>query len=224
MYKRDRYARDRVMKAARLLLPHLKDNDVVLDVGCFTQEAKKYYPPWVKYVGIDEKQYHRDTKVVDLNGGFEPISAKGVLCLETLEHLVNPTLCLKAILASLAPGGICIVSLPNEATLFHRLRALWGTPDGECFAQRGKHLHLPSLSQARQFLGQQFHIEQEMYYISPSGCGSRQQWIGKVLKLIPDGVHQWLADSWPSLFARGFIFKLTPGNNSHQSPEQSQPS
>ena len=57
MYKTDKYARDRVMKSARLLLPYLSQDDknpsTILDVGCFTWEARKYFPKAVKYIGID---------------------------------------------------------------------------------------------------------------------------------------------------------------------------
>ena len=168
MYSIDKYARDRVMKSARLLLPYLKDNDLVLDVGCFTQEAKKYFPPWVKYLGIDQKAYHKDTRVVELNHGFEPIACSHALCLETLEHLVNPVECLKSIRSSCNDEGFLVVSLPNETTLFHRLRCLLGITDGNCFSGEGKHLHLPSLKQSRSFLSQVFHIQKELFYISPT--------------------------------------------------------
>lgn len=208
MYSRDRYARDRVMKSARLLLPFLKDNDTVLDVGCFTQEAKKYLPPWVKYTGIDEKAYHRGTKVCNLSHGFEPTKYTAVLCLETLEHLVDPEDTLDSIVK--CEPEVVVISLPNEVTIFHRLRSLFGILDAECFSGRGKHLHLPSLKQSRQFLLRHFDIQKEHYYISPSGVGSRQVWVGRILSLIPDSIHQWLADHLPSLFARGFIFLLKP--------------
>jgi len=208
MYRKDKYARDRVMLSARLLLPYLKDNDLVLDVGCFTQEAKKYYPSWIKYHGIDQKKFHHMTQEVDLNHGFEPIPCQAALCLETLEHLLDPLDTLESIEKSLCPGGYLVVSLPNENTLFHRIRALFGTADAECFSGEGKHLHLPSLRQSRLFLSGRFQILKEVYYISPSGCGSRQSWFGRVLQLFPDGVHQYLADKLPSLFARGFIFLL----------------
>ena len=209
MYRRDRYARDRVMKSARLLLPHLKDNDLILDVGCFTQEASKYYPPWVKYQGIDEKAYHPHTKVVNLHHGFDPIEADHILCLETLEHLINPEEVLHSISNSLKNNGRIVVSLPNEATIFHRIRCLLGKVDAGCFQSNGKHLHLPSLKQSKQFLLEEgFLIEKVLYYISPSACGSQQAWVGRILKLLPDVVHQWLADYFPSLFARGFIFLL----------------
>ncbi len=212
MYKRDKYARDRVMKSARLLLPYLNPDDknpsTILDVGCFTQEARKYFPRAVKYIGIDEKAYHKTTKVMNLHHGFEPIACNLALCLETLEHLLDPLDTLEAIDKSLSDEGYLVVSLPNEATLFHRLRGLFGLVDGECFSSEGKHLHLPSLEQSRQFLGKVFLIQEELHYISPSAIGSRQKWMAYLLTLIPDVIHQWLADTWPSLFARGFIFLL----------------
>src|SRR3990167_6626222 len=144
MYETDKYARDRVMKAARLLLPYLKDGDTVLDVGCFTQEAKKYYPPWVKYIGIDEKAYHPNTQVVNLHHGFEPIPCQNALCLETLEHLLDPPHLMESLCKSLAEEGHIVISLPNETTIFHRLRSLLGVVDAGCFSGQGKHLHLPS--------------------------------------------------------------------------------
>lgn len=208
MYQRDKYARDRVMKSARALLPYLTDNDLVLDVGCFTQEAKKYFPPWIKYLGIDQVAFHPQTQVVELNHGFQPIPCKACLCLETLEHLIDPGDTLESIYNSLLPDGVLVVSVPNEATLFHRLRCLCGTVDAGAFVGEGKHLHLPNLKQSRRFLSTRFDILSEQYYISPSACNSTQEWVGGIMRLVPDSLWQWLADKFPSLFARGFIFLL----------------
>lgn len=219
MYHRDKYARDRVMKSARLLLPYIKDGDTILDVGCFTQEARRYYPKDVKYIGLDQRAYHPQTQVIDLNHGFSPVPCSHALCLETLEHLLDPEDTLQAIFDSLPADGRLVVSLPNEATLFHRLRGLLGVVDGNCFAGQGKHLHLPSLKQCRTLLSKLYCIEVEKYYISPSACNSSQAWVGAVLSLIPDRIHQILADSIPSLFARGFIFLLRkPSPASEPSP------
>ena len=233
MYRRDKYARDRVMKSARLLLPYLNPDDknpsTILDVGCFTWEARKYFPRNTKYIGIDQAKYHHQTQVVDLNHGFESISCQLALCLETLEHLVDPSDTLQSIVQSLADGGHLVVSLPNEATLFHRLRAVFGTVDGDCFAGEGKHLHLPSKAQTLKFLEKfpQLELVRFLTYISPTAQGSKQEWVGRILGSIPDSIHQALADWFPSLFARGFIFllkKVTPDNKLTQAPEQSQPS
>ena len=224
MYRKDHYARDRVMASARLLLPHLNENDTVLDVGCFTQEAKKYYPRWIKYIGIDEKAYHHETQVVDLNGewgGLSP-SYKGILALEVLEHLVKPRVVLSRLVLLLATDGRIVISLPNEVTLFHRIRCLVGTVDGEAFASEGKHLHLPSLAQARAMLREHFQIERELYYISPSACGSKQAWVGRILALVPDRLWNTLARWKPTLFARGWIFLLRKRGESYASSPQPQ--
>lgn len=208
MYVVDKYARDRVMKSARLLLPYLKDNDLILDIGCFSQEARKYFPPWVSYLGIDQVAYHPQTRVVELNHGFVPIPCQKALCLETLEHLVTPEKTLESIYNSLTNDSLLVVSVPNEATLFHRLRCLCGTVDAECFSSQGKHLHLPNLKASRTLVSKYFEIVKEEYYISPSAQGSRHSWVGSVIGIVPVGVHQFLADAIPSLFARGFIFLL----------------
>lgn len=221
MYRVDLYARDRVMKSARLLLPYLLGNETILDVGCFTWEARKYYPRSINYIGLDQKQYHAKTQVVDLNHGFQPIPCDHALCLETLEHLLDPEDTLLSIHSSLKDGGALVVSLPNEATVFHRIRSLFGTVDAECFSGEGKHLHLPSLKQSRTFLSGKFDIVHELYYISPTGCGSRQPLFGKILSLIPDIVHQALADRCPSLFARGFIFLLKKKGHEISNPNGS---
>ena len=220
MYTKDKYARDRVMKSARLLLPFVKDTDTILDVGCFTWEARKYFPRSVNYIGIDQVKYHSKTKVVDLNHGFEPISCQAALCLETLEHLLDPMDTLESIYEGLSQDGYLVVSLPNEATLFHRIRALLGKLDAQCFSGEGKHLHLPSLKQSKSFLQSKFDILSTKFYISPSAVGSQSAWIGRLLTLIPDKVHEWLADSFPSLFARGFIFLLSKKPNLSQTSEK----
>lgn len=222
MYRKDKYARDRVMKSARLLLPFLLDVDTVLDVGCFTHEAKKYFPRAVKYIGIDQKAYHRDTKVLDLNHGFEPIECSHALCLETLEHLLDPYDTLHSIAQSVRPGGYVVLSLPNESTIFHRIRSLFGTVDADCFSGEGKHLHLPSLRQSRTFVKSipELELQKELYYISPSACGSQGllgHVLGVALPLIPNYIHQFLADRFPSLFSRGFIFLLRKKPNDEDS-------
>src|SRR3990167_187552 len=220
MYRKDLYARDRVMKSARLLLPYLSQvdskPDTILDVGCFTWEARKYYPRAINYIGLDQKRYHAKTQVVDINHGFQPIPCNHALCLETLEHLLDPEDTLESIYNYLPDGGYLVVSLPNENTLFHRIRALFGMADAECFSGEGKHIHLPSLKQSKVFLSKKFQIVKELYYISPTACGSKQIWLGKILKLIPDPIHQFLADKFPGLFARGFIFLLRKSTELHQ--------
>jgi len=204
----DKYARLRVRRAVDLLKPYISENDIVVDIGCFTQEVSKILGKKVKYIGVDFKGYNDSTLVHNLNSGMLPIPCDAFLCLETLEHLLSPAKILVTAFECMSARGYCVISLPNEATIFHRIRAVFGTVDAECFSDRGKHLHLPSLKQCREFLGRYGEIVREEYYINPSAKGSRQEWLGLILRALPDFVHQTLANLLPALFARGFIFLL----------------
>jgi trans-aconitate methyltransferase len=54
--------------------------------------------------------------IVDLNGPLPDCGAPDlILCLDVLEHLVDPDDVLARLAASLTPGGTVIVSLPNVA-------------------------------------------------------------------------------------------------------------
>lgn len=197
----DPYALARLRKSCELL--NAKPGMSVLDVGCHQGEARQFLKD-CDYVGIDTLTGHEIDGGFNLNREFHRI-----LCLEVLEHLQQPRATLESIYNHLQKDGILIVSLPNEASLFHRIRCLLGTVDAECFSHLGKHLHLPSLKQCRAFLKSKesrFQVVTEEYYVSPSAAGSRQAWVGKILSLIPISIHHFLAQNLPSLFARGFIF------------------
>lgn len=200
----DPYAVARIKQSVKLL--DAQPGHVVLDVGCYTQEAKKYLDKRINYFGIDSKSYVPETFVMDIDGGFKAGPTPRILCLEVLEHLKDPQGTLKSIRECLTDDGIAVISLPNEATLFHRVRALLGTVDAECFSNKGKHLHLPSLRQCRAFLRGEFEIVEEDYYLNLSGAGSRQPQISTLLRLVPKRILLVLARLMPSLFARGFIF------------------
>lgn len=200
----DPYALARLKKSVELA--DVKPGMKVLDVGCHHSEALQFLPS-CKYWGIDNFQYDENTIVQDFDGGIKStLKFDRILCLEVLEHLAKPVSTLLSIRDSLEEDGLLVVSLPNEASLFHRMRCLLGIVDGQCFQEGGKHLHLPSESQSRKFLSLYFEIVYQQSYIAPSARGSHQEWVGRILTLIPDAIHQYLADAVPSLFARGFIF------------------
>lgn len=201
-------AQVRIKKSVELL--DAKDGMTVLDIGCHKQEARQYLPPKVLYCGIDCEKLHEQTIVKDIEGGFAfPEKVDRVLCLEVLEHLVMPRSVLQTMWTMLKDDGIAVVSLPNEATLFHRIRCLFGIVDQECFNYGGKHLHLPSLKQCRKFLSEQFEIVRIAYYITTRARGSKQEaTMNVLLKCMPKPLYHFLSYFLPPLFARGFIFKL----------------
>ena len=191
----DKYARLRLKRSCELL--KAMPNHRILDVGCHQEEARQYLPANSKYVGLDH------IKGDNFDGGFN-LHQKfdRILCLEVLEHLMYPKKTLKAISDHLEKDGIAVISLPNEATLFHRIRSFLGTPDQEAFSECGKHLHLPSMRQSKSFVSQEFQIASLVPYES-DGAGSAQQWMQPILRCLP---LKLLSIAWPSLFARGFIF------------------
>ena len=133
------------------------------------------------------------------------------MCTEVLEHLLDPAYYLDCFAGLLKSGGLCIVSLPNENTVFHRLYSVLGYGIDSCaFADYGthKHLHFPTLSQSRGFLSSRFIIDVEEYYIDPSGKGSRFSFIGKLFTALPDSFWYMLSSCLPSLFARGGVWRL----------------
>src|SRR3990167_4800691 len=142
LYK-DKYALKRIEKS--VAMAEVESFMEVLDLGCNTQEVKKLIPAGCIYVGIDTDLYAGKTLLINFDGefSFERVFDR-IFCLETLEHLKKPASTLASIKKHLNQDGIVIVSLPNEATLFHRIRSLLGVVDQECFSEKGKHLHLPS--------------------------------------------------------------------------------
>jgi len=195
----DPFARERLRKSCELL--RCAGHHSVLDVGCHRKEALEFLPKHITYTGLDSLLGD------DFDGGTNLVHRfDRILCLEVLEHLKFPDKTLKHLSARLTDHGVFVLSLPNEASIFHRLRSILGTVDQECFSEDGKHLHLPSLKQARAFVSRYLKIESEEYYIS-DGCGSRQSFLRPILKLIPLSIIRCLASFCPSLFARGFIFQ-----------------
>ena len=222
MYQKDPWAKKRIETGVRMLYPYLKSGDLVTDLGCFTQQARAYLPLDVEYLGVDSETYREGTSIADLAGVTE-VKSTHILLFEVLEHLVDPDRLLQA----LHFEGCLVVSLPNEATLFHRLRCLFGTVDAECFSGQYKHLHLPSLQQARNLLLRRFDILDEKYYISPSAHNSRSAWVSRILEKIPVQVQYGLSSLFPSLFARGWIFicnkPTQPKNNPPSKPIEHTP-
>jgi len=207
MYE-DRYAVTRLKKSVELAAPYLTSESVVIELGCYDEKLLQYLPEIKQYRGLDQ----RSSPSLDfdfpatLDEEPFPLPPADVLfCLETLEHLRNPKLLLHVFDRLLKPQGRIVISLPNEATLFHRIRALFGVIDAEAFKE-GKHLSLPNIKQSREFINSFLQVEKTVYYINPGARKSRQSWLGKILTVLPDFFWEFLAFLCPSLFARGTIF------------------
>lgn len=211
----DKYASLRIQKSVELARPWLSRwGAVVVEYGCYKQELAKYLPIETVYMGVDNRPWEHSVIVEDLENPKPHVWKPNIIfCLETLEHLKEPWNLLYRIKEEADSCCAVIISLPNESTLFHRLRCLFGVVDAEAF-KLDKHVHLPSISQSRKWLAEHFTIEREVPYINPGAKGSRQGWMGGILTFIPDAVWEWLAYIYPSGFARGMIYLCQIKNSS----------
>lgn len=216
MYEDDKYARLRIKNCAELLLPLIKNTSKVLEIGCYTAEILDYLPENTDYTGIDfdidatEFAKQKRAKIVYVNFDKEEIKLSDkfdiIICTEVLEHLIDPHTMMKNIKELLKNDGVVLISLPNENTIYHRIMSLLGYGVDMCAFQLHKHLHLPTVAQNEAFVVEYFKIIKKTSYINPSAKRSRNEWIGSIATLIPDGVWDALANISPGLFARGVIF------------------
>jgi len=220
-YESDRFVEKRLVLGAQLLVPYLKKGSRVLDIGGYTGDLKKYLLEGVEYWVADFDQAAlkvakgkgarvRKVSLDDETLPFGRAEFDAVVCLEVLEHLKDPRRHLQKISQVVKKDGVVLISLPNENTIYHRLNSLLGFgPDFYAF-KLFKHLHLPTIKQSRSLVKEFFKIKSEVYWINVGFKTTRFEFLGRICGLIPDRVWQFLADTWPGLFARGVVFLGRP--------------
>ncbi len=106
----------------RVLLP--QSAGVLVDVGCGAQPYRSLVPPAVRYIGLDsaDAEKHFGYNVPDtiyFEGTVWPVEdavADTVLCTETLEHILEPTVLLREAHRTLkSGGGRLILTVPFAA-------------------------------------------------------------------------------------------------------------
>jgi 2-polyprenyl-3-methyl-5-hydroxy-6-metoxy-1,4-benzoquinol methylase len=129
-------------------------NVKVLDVGC----GEAYLRSHIKdYVGIDiagnpDIYFDLEQEVLP----FGDNSFDVVICLDALEHIQSAHKILKEIFR--VSKSHVVISLPNEYTLYFRLRFLLGKPKKELgWFPRNQHKWFGSYNQAREFVD--FHAK-----------------------------------------------------------------
>jgi SAM-dependent methyltransferase len=105
----------------------------LFDFGCGTGALKRYLPELVtSYRGVDAVRYDgfppdADFLEVDLDQLPWPLpetSADIAVAVETIEHLENPRSLVRSLVGATRPGGLVIVTTPNQLSLLSKLTLL----------------------------------------------------------------------------------------------------
>ncbi|MFH2069951.1 MAG: class I SAM-dependent methyltransferase [Elusimicrobiota bacterium] len=200
----------------------VKPNSKVLEIGCATGYIGKYLKEKVNCeswgVEIDPdsaemaKPYYQKILVGNIENEqiLQQIDRKFdfILCMNVLEHLVNPLGVLQKIKKFLAPAGRVIITLPNIAHFSIRVRLLFGKFDYEDYGiLDNTHLRFFTLKTAKEMI-ESSGLKIEHLSIDPDKGIPR---FHGVFLRIPGGWKflKKIYSLCPTLFGYQFIFVLT---------------
>ena len=106
----------------------------LLDVGCGRGDLFRRLPPTItSYTGVDLVRYEgfpespqARFRKGDLNQRLpvEDAAADVVVAIETIEHLENPRALFRELVRTVRPGGLLLVTTPNQLSLLSKLSFL----------------------------------------------------------------------------------------------------
>lgn len=115
---------------AEVLQENQQGGGVLVDVGCGTGQLWSYVgEQFSRYIGIDAVRYDEFAEsaefyLVDLDTGRAALpdeSADVAVAVETIEHLENPRRFMRELVRLVKPGGLVIVTTPNQLSLLSLL-------------------------------------------------------------------------------------------------------
>ena len=214
-FNSDKFVKMRFDISKKLLEPYINGKAKILDIGCYDGamlEVLKRGVGKIDYTGVDtdvlalDIALKRGAKISKVNFEtadlpFDDDSFDVIIMAEILEHLRNPLKLMEKAKRLLKQNGVILVSLPNECTLYHRFKMLFGRGlDGMGF-EPGYHLHFPTLKQDRELVTRYFKIIKEDYWYH-LGVGGLLE---RILNMIPERIIKSIVKLQPALFSRGVI-------------------
>ena len=103
---------------------------VLVDVGCGVGQLRSYVREhFTRYIGVDAVRYQdfpadAEFHLVDLDTGKASLPdacADAVAAVETIEHLENPRAFMRELVRLVKPGGLVVVTTPNQLSLLSLL-------------------------------------------------------------------------------------------------------
>jgi SAM-dependent methyltransferase len=155
-----------------------------------------------------------------------------VLCVDVLEHLLDPTHCVEEARRILKPNGLLVVNVPNHFTLSGRLRIILGSgiDSIKFFPQRADwnypHVRFFRHSSIVELLDRcKLQIDEDW-----SGQFPSIPVVNRFNNFSGFRVGKFAASHWPNLFAGGFFLLARRGSGaqrgsrqtSHESPDHQQ--
>ena len=212
MYETDRYVKLRFGIYKSMLIPYVKQDKKILDIGCYMADILKVLPFAGNYYGIDSDEValeiarQRGANIMKLNLENDqiPLDEKFdvIISTELLEHLKDPEKLVIQLERLLDKNGVVLISLPNECTIYHRFKVMLGKGiDGTAFAPH-YHLHFPTIKQNDEFIEKHFKILERRFWFHLGITPGTEKFLSK----IPDKFWFLLINLFPSLFARGVIY------------------
>lgn len=181
----------------------------LLEVGCGPGFALEVFrDAGLEARGVDlssravELARERGLAVDHLESGAGDLGQQGehdlVVALEVLEHVPEPLELITSLRGCLKPGGLLVISLPNEWHLVSRLRILLGRPS--LGGHDDPHLRHFSVS------------DQDRLFEAAGLESLARDWDGLVPPSWPTlrPLGGFLARSWPSMFALSGVHVLRP--------------
>jgi 2-polyprenyl-3-methyl-5-hydroxy-6-metoxy-1,4-benzoquinol methylase len=118
---------------ARTVRDHHPGGGMLLDMGCGTGGLREYIRDLCDiYVGADVVRHEgfpdkADFRPVDLDSGRVDLpsgTADVIVCVETIEHLENPRALFRELARIARPGGLIVVTTPNQVSWLSKLGLL----------------------------------------------------------------------------------------------------
>lgn len=166
-----------------------------LNIGC----ELDYKEGWIN-IDFEKSDITNPDIIVDLNKlplPFQDEEFNFIKCTEVLEHVLYPQSILKELNRIMKPGGILIISMPNEHNILQRMNFLF-KPLDNFEKEMPHHFHFTNIHQQKKLYSKYFNINKTKFNSIE----------GKIYCTLPKFFRNFLIRKMPNLFSINMICEL----------------